>query len=56
MEKNLCNYINENGRCKNKAIRVNVITITTNKKIRVKLCKKHTEEIMKDIKNLKDKP
>ena len=44
MEKNLCNHISKNGRCKGKATRVVAFKITDTFSVRTKLCKKHYEE------------
>lgn len=44
MEKNLCNHISKNGRCKGKAIRVIIFKISDTFSVRTKLCKKHYEE------------
>ena len=44
MEKNLCNYISKNGRCKEKATRIVVFVMTDTFCVRTKFCKKHYEE------------
>ena len=43
MEKNLCNHISKNGRCKEKATRIVVFKITDTFNVRTKFCKKHYE-------------
>lgn len=40
MEKNQCNHIGINGRCKGKATRMFIFSIGDATKVRVKLCKK----------------
>lgn len=44
MEKNLCNHVGKNGRCRGKATRVVVFKISDTFSVRTKLCKKHYEE------------
>lgn len=45
VEKNLCNHIDKDGRCKEKATRVIVFEISDSFRIRTKLCKKHYGEV-----------